>query len=471
MADPRLFISHKHSDSKIAHVVAAFVEEKSNNSVRVHLSSNPDFQGPKFGKALNAQLREALWNTDVLLLVYTSADQDWQYCMWECGVATHPQSPDTNIIVFQCGTDAPSPFQDVLRVNVRRYDDIKRFTDQFFRDPKFFPKLNRPFAPALKDVHVENAAKDLFKKLGEVLPLDPASVEEWRTWPYLRIELPRSEVDRIEQASEAERVKLSHQIVSNFAEIRTSDPRAAQLFGQALLPPKLKFENLLKSWKDRNPNADASWFDSCCEQIMIGAVRGFPIIRWTPIREAGSDSEFTPILSRVRRLPFAGHVEFDLYFYNLSDPRAVPVTSRMIATGDFFCKQLGEITPESLSLKSLVEELDALRLNRVPVFNSSGHPMYIVHRSMIDKFIVKRVLSTGGGNPADLTLADLLGDSEMKAIFENTFVVVKRQATMAEAKSAMISKPGCSDVFVTAEGTRNEPVQGWLTNVDITRSS
>jgi hypothetical protein len=446
MADPLLFISHKHSDGKIAQVVAAFIEEKSNNAVRVHLSSNPDFQGPKFGKGLNAQLREALWNTDVLILIYTSADQDWQYCMWECGVATHPQSRDTNIIVFQCATEAPSPFQDVLRVNVRRYDDIKRFTDQFFRDAKFFPTLNGPFAPAVKDLHVENAAKDLFKKLAEVLPVDPGSAEEWRTWPYLRIELPRSEVDRIEQASEAERVKLSHQIVSSFAEVSASDPRAAQLFGQAVLPQKLKFENLLKSWKDRNREADASWFDSCCEQIMMGAVRGFPIIRWTPIREVGGESEFTPILSRVRRLPFAGRVEFDVYFYNLSDPRAVPVTSRMIPTGDFFCKELGK-------------------------FNSSGHPLYIVHRSMIDKFIVKRVLSASGGSPADLTVADLLKDSEMKEIFENTFVVVKRQATIAEAKSAMISKPGCSDVFVTAEGTRNEPVQGWLTNVDITRSS
>lgn len=117
-------------------------------------------------------------------------------------------------------------------------------------------------------------------------------------------------------------------------------------------------------------------------------------------------------------------------------------------------------------------ELDLQRLNRIPLFDHEGHPMYIVHRSMIDKFIVKRVMSAVGSvNPADLTLADLLSDLEMKEMFENTFVVVKRQATLAEAKSAMVSKPGCSDVFVTAGGGRNEPIQGWLTNVDIVRSS
>src|SRR5512132_3483736 len=119
MSDTLLFISHKHSDSTIAQVLAAFIEERSNGIVKVHLSSSPNFQGPRFGKALNAELREALWRTEVFVLVYTSSDHDWSYCMWECGVASRPQSPNSTIIVFQCGPDVPAPFQDVLRVNVR----------------------------------------------------------------------------------------------------------------------------------------------------------------------------------------------------------------------------------------------------------------------------------------------------------------------------------------------------------------
>jgi hypothetical protein len=89
---------------------------------------------------------------------------------------------------------------------------------------------------------------------------------------------------------------------------------------------------------------------------------------------------------------------------------------------------------------------------------------------MIEKFIVKQVLSIpGGSSPGELTLADLLADHEMKAMFELTFVVVKRQATIAEAKSAMLATPYCSDVCVTNGGTRDEAVLGWLTNVDIAR--
>src|SRR4030095_6823893 len=171
-------------------------------------------------------------------------------------------------------------------------------------------------------------------------------------------------------------------------------------------------------------------------------------------------------------MPYAGTVQFDIYFYNLSDPRAVPVTAKMIPLGDFFHKKLGQIDPKTLKLTDLVKELDTRELNRVPILSGEGHPMYIVHRSMIDKFIVKKVLSPGGAAlVADLTLSDLLEDQEMKDIFAKTFVVVKRQGTLAEAQSAMLTRPGCSDVFVTALGSLNEPVQGWLTNVDIARSA
>ena len=106
-----LFISHKHFDRQIAEVLGRFIEERSAARIKVYLSSSPDFPGPRFGKALNAQLRDALWRTELLILVYTSADQDWSYCMWECGMAAHPHGPNTTLIVFQCGPDIPGPFR------------------------------------------------------------------------------------------------------------------------------------------------------------------------------------------------------------------------------------------------------------------------------------------------------------------------------------------------------------------------
>lgn len=152
-----------------------------------------------------------------------------------------------------------------------------------------------------------------------------------------------------------------------------------------------------------------------------GARRGFPVIRWTPLREAGGNADYTPVLSRIKSRPYLGTVQFDVYFYNLSDPRAIPVTSKMMPLSDLFYKQIGKIDPEALKLIDLVNELDQRERNRVPVLSAEGHPLYMVHRSMIDKFIVKTVMSKdGAARVPDLTLAELLGDAEMKSIFENT---------------------------------------------------
>lgn len=90
---------------------------------------------------------------------------------------------------------------------------------------------------------------------------------------------------------------------------------------------------------------------------------------------------------------------------------------------------------------------------------------------MIHAFIAKQVLTPGaGGNPSDLSLADLLADGEMKQVFESTFAVVSTKATMADVRKAMLAVPGCNDVFVTKNGEREGPVLGWLTNVRITRN-
>jgi TIR domain-containing protein len=471
---PTIFISHKHADAKIAQVLAAFCEKKAGGRVRVFLSSDPDFKGPRMGKNLNTELRRTLWDTDVLLLVYTSAsDYDWSYCMWECGVAGHSQSPETNLIVFQCGTDSPPILNEATRIKPRDDKQIKGFVNSFLRSGDFFPSLNgKPLLTDYKDNYIADDSKELFDAFGAVLPKNGGASEEWPTWPYLRIELPQGDVEKLQQASEAERVSLSHQVVKEFGVVIDSDSRAAQLFGLQTFPPKMKLDALLKTWKDKNPSLEPTWFDSCCEQILMGAGRGFPVIRWTPLREADGDAEYTPVLSRIKSKPYSGTVQFDIYFYNLSDPRAIPVTSKMMPLNELFYKQIGKIDPEVLKLTELIGELELRQRNRVPILSNESHPMYMVHRSMIDKFIVKTVMAPGGAEKvASLTLANLLSDEEMRPIFENTFVVVKRQATLAEALSAMVTRPNCSDVFVTVGGTSNEPVQGWLTNVDMARSA
>lgn len=472
---PLVFISHKHSDSAIATAIAKFLRDKSLGAVDVFLSSDWTFHGPRLGAGLNDELRQTLWNSDALLLVYTSADQDWSYCMWECGVAAHPESPDTRIIVFQCGHESPTPFSNDLRINVRKLDDINRFAKQLLTDSEFFPGKNKPLAPNIVQETLEKVAKELFEELKRIIPEPPdGQIDEWPVWPFLAIELQQAQIDLIRKlnvADRTEKLKSSRQIIRENGVVVKSDPRASQLFGLSSLPEKIGLAELLKIWKERFPEIDSIWFDSCCDQIAVGAWRGFPTIWQSSLREVGGESDYTPVLSRVKRIPFGGKFQFELYFYNLSDPKAVLAGSRMIPAGKFFFKTLGPMAPESIRLKDLVSELKQKGLNRIPVLDTTGRPMYMVHRSMIDKYVAENVWLVPGKNPGEFTLADLLADQEMKELFENTFVVVNEQATLDEAKSAMLTRQGCSDLFITKTGKRDEPVMGWLTNVDMAKSS
>jgi hypothetical protein len=468
----KLFISHKHSDHTIARVIGQFVLDKGRGDVQIHLSSEASFDGPRFGPGLNEQLRRTLWETDALILVYTSDDQDWSYCMWECGLAQHPQSPDTNIIVFQCSDDVPKPFSADLRVDARNPEHLKRFAKQLMTDPKFFPRRAAALAPNIQPTTLESDAKELFDKLYEVLPRpdETRRVQQWPAWPYLRIELPITEVEKVERAEEKDRRAVARDVVAEQGVVVDGDSRVAELFGLTDLAPRHMFKELLKTWGGKFPAEQAAWFDSCCDQIMAGALRQFPVIRWAPLREVNGEAEFTPVLSLTRRLPFASVMQFDIYFYNLSDPKAIPVASRMLR--EFFSKNVGRISAEEVKLRNMIGEMTKLKRNRLPVLSGDGVPLYIIHRSMIEQFIAKQALSEEGGkNVAELTLADLLADPELSDIFKNGFAVVSRGATLAEAKDAMLKTPNCLDVFVTANGSRDEQVLGWLTNVDIVQSS
>jgi hypothetical protein len=162
---PIFFISHKHADSNIADVIRSFITMSTGGRVTVFQSSSAWADSPKVGRNLNKQLRETLWKTSVVILVYTAPDQDWNYCMWECGVASHPQSPDTKIILFQCAGSSPSLFSEQVNVNVRNLVDIQKFTDELLTAPDFFPGFGGPITEFQSHgQEVASAAADFYQK-------------------------------------------------------------------------------------------------------------------------------------------------------------------------------------------------------------------------------------------------------------------------------------------------------------------
>jgi len=127
-------------------------------------------------------------------------------------------------------------------------------------------------------------------------------------------------------------------------------------------------------------------------------------------------------------------------------------------------------TTKDVLLTELMKKLGG-KITRIPILDDKNVAQYIVHQSGLYKFIASK--ATAGKSAADiskLTLQDLIDDAELKNWISN-IVYVSEQASVADAKSKMEQQTGCQDLIVTKSGKKEDPMIGWMTNVDIGRLS
>ena len=460
MSEPLIFISHKHSDKIIAEAVGKFIESEAPRPLRIFLSSSPGFEGVRFGKPISGDLRSALAKSDVFFLIYTSADEDWSWCMWEWGVANHPASEKTTMVVLQCGAESPRIDTGNRRVNVRKPDEIQALINQYFKSGTFFPSLGgEPLAGHFTEQIIAEKADKLFNKFKDFPSIDPSV--EWTTWPFLQLEMPMQTADKIKNLlaplSFEEQVKL----VKASTKVRMADPKALGLFGLAGgLAPETPFSNLALIWKSAFPAVDAVWFENCCEQIAVAAADKLPEIRPVYLAEVSGGSTYVPIITKVRRTSYQSVVRFDLFFLQLPTSDSQSISTKMLRRDQFYWKPITPNMLKETKLTMLTEELKAQGRNRLPLLDEKRRIRHIIHRASIDEFIVARLSEASA-----LTLADLLDDPVMRSVFDTTFVVLGRNATLDQARTAMSGT--IRDVFVTATGSPDEEVEGWITNVDL----
>ena len=279
MNAPLIFISHKHSDKGIAEAVGKFIESEAPRGLRIFLSSSPGFEGVRFGKPISAELRNSLANSDVFFLIYTSADEDWSWCMWEWGVANHPASDKTTMVVLQCGAESPKIDTGNRRVNVRKPDEIQALIKQYFKNETFFPSLNgEPLASHFSEQTIAEKADKLFSKFKNFPVIDPSV--EWTTWPFLQLEMSMEHADRIKNLSNPLSFEDKINLVRQSTKVHIADPKALAIFGLAGgLAPETPFSNLALIWKNAFPESDTLWFENCCEQIAVAAAEKLPEIK------------------------------------------------------------------------------------------------------------------------------------------------------------------------------------------------
>jgi len=464
---PLVFISHKHADHAIATAIRSFVNEQSRGTLRVFQSSDATATGPKVAKELNPELQKALWEAKAVILVYTTTDKDWSYCMWECGVATTPGSPDTRIIVFQCGDHVPSVYSGHVRVDARTKAGIAPFVTQFMTDKDFFPGSAGPltgFHPAGPEI--TSAIAKFHSDLSAVLPKGEAS--EWRAHPFVQVEIDSVAVKSIKELSPDERIPRARTLIEKGAVISAGDSAAHRLFGLANFEDGLTLARLISHWKNARLAAPPAWIDALMEQIVKCARYEFPPLSWIPMQavpEGGGTH--APVVSRVGHLP-SGAMQFDIHFYPFTLLTCTPVSARMVKRREMFCKYLTPGDENKIRVLDLVRELDSRGFNRVPFLDSTGKALYLTHRSLLDRFISKRLTTGSVEGLEGVTLADMFAEQpSFKTVISTTFGFVPLASTLDQVRAEMAKVPGCRDIFVTRSGAVDEPVEGFVTDVMI----
>lgn len=310
---PLLFISHRHADRDIADAIRQFIIERSGGRIAVFQSSSAEADDhPRVGRELRQELKQHLWEATVVVLLYTSPQEDWSYCMWECGVATL-ETPETRIIVLQCGSQPPQVYSDAVRVNARDSTSVQNFVSEFLTSEGFFPGYGEAIAPGFSPTgnEVEQAAQRLHQSLHELI-VEDGDGEDWATVPFMRLQLTFAEVDRIGALDQ----EAGAREVLEAARVASIDNEALRLFGLGRLERLEPLTTLVEAWRQRRADASFGWIDELAIQVKEGSGWVYPQFRWQLMSsvDRANRAKYAPVLSRVRSVPRLRLHEFDVYF-------------------------------------------------------------------------------------------------------------------------------------------------------------
>lgn len=316
-----LFISHRHADYRIADMLRDFIQQRAPHA-QVYLSSY-EGDGPSVGEVLSESLGQQLSAAEVVLLLYTTPDENWSYCMWEVGVAFNPERDDTRVVVLQAGADIPAPLGGRKAVRLSDPADVMQFVGQLFTKAELFPKHGKPLWPgrATDSDLVKAAGRELWNKLQD-LGIKPDSEYVWNicTGIVFSLPLPSEEDIKSKQLGlhnmlETEKQELWAELRRSLAtnlHIENAPPEAGQLFGLNLRP-ETTLQDMIDAWRS-NRSAEADWVNVLLDQLIRVVADQWPRPKYYGLRHASDERACVPILQKVRRRPAAGLIEYHFVF-------------------------------------------------------------------------------------------------------------------------------------------------------------
>jgi len=189
---PLVFISHRHHDAEIAKAIADWIMASSLNKIDVFLSSD-GLRGTEVARSITEQIRRKVADAAVLIAVYTDQEADWAWVMFEIGIGMDPTTPQTNVVVIQCGDDFPTVLSEFKRIRVSEESDRISLARDFLTTDFFPTHPGWRLATTSSEDFVREQAANLWSKLDKFIPPPPLG-RDWSLHPKIRVEIPLSEV-------------------------------------------------------------------------------------------------------------------------------------------------------------------------------------------------------------------------------------------------------------------------------------
>ena len=118
---------------------------------------------------------------------------------------------------------------------------------------------------------------------------------------------------------------------------------------------------------------------------------------------------------------------------------------------------------KNITMGSLEKKFKESRVSRLPIVDKDNHILYMVHESQITKYLVNE------SSKKEDTLEKFIQSINYSIAEDSGFVVVSQKTSLKEAKEKMEKNPSCKDIFITENGTSDEPIIGWISNIRLSK--
>lgn len=322
---PSVFISHRHIDHEIADVFRETMEEWSDGSINVYQSSHAE-SASRISADLDEAIAEAIADCNIVLLIYTQAPGDLDWCMFECGLAQDPRSRETRVAVFHTTEAPPDPLDGLISMRLEE-ESVRQFAHGFHRDSKFMPHLDRAISPDISDDDLMDRSDKLFERLQHAAP---ERAHEATVYDRLTLGLSYSLAEKIRRNAKGKKLEEvyedSCQALHGHLSIRSSSGDPEEHFNYAEIDKKTTFGDLVERWKtDSEYHEGNEWADGVYEAITRSLLNRPEREVAFPFNSLTSDGSnwLLPILARHRTVPFERVIEFDLLFCRIDRETAM----------------------------------------------------------------------------------------------------------------------------------------------------